>query len=202
MSFRPLIQHDDRPTEDHIVVLHNLTWADYQRHLETRGERSTPRFAFLDGVLEIMSPSLTHETLKSLIGRLVEVWCLEKDIEFRTCGSWTIEKKEVHRGVEPDECYVFGNRADPERPDLAIEVVWTSGGINRLDIYRLLNVREVWFWQRGRIAVHALRGERYEEVAASEVVPGIDLAELTRFLDRPMTSQAIREYRASLQKRA
>jgi Uma2 family endonuclease len=201
VSARPLTQHDDRPTEDRIVVLRNVTWADYQRHLENRGEHSVPRFAFLEGVLEIMSPSLSHEALKSLLGRLVEVWCLERGVEFKTCGSWTIEKKEVNRGVEPDECYVFGDNPKPDRPDLAIEVVWTSGGVNKLDIYRKLAVREVWFWQRGRITVHALRDEHYQEVPASEVLPGIDLAELTTFLDRPTTSQAIREYRARLQKR-
>jgi hypothetical protein len=47
----------------------------------------------------------------------------------------------------------------------------------------------------------ALRGERYEEAAGSEVLPGIDLAELATFIDRPAASQAIREYRAALQGR-
>lgn len=199
MLARSLTEHDDRPTEDRIVLLRDATWADYQRHLEMRGDHSAPRFAYLEGVLEIMSPSLTHETLKSLIGCLVEVWCLEKGVEFRTCGSWTLEKKEESRGVEPDECYVFGDVSDPVRPDLAIEVVWTSGGLNKLEIYRKLNVREVWFWRRGRLTVHALRGEVYDEIPQSEVLRGIDLVEMARFLDRPTTSQAIRDYRASLQ---
>jgi Uma2 family endonuclease len=194
-----LADHDDRPSEDKIVVLRNATWADYQRQLEMRGDHSAPRIAYLEGALEIMSPSLSHEALKSLIGCLVEAWCLEKGIEFKTCGSWTLEKKEVHRGVEPDECYVFGTKPEPERPDLAIEVVWTSGGIDKLEIYRELNVREVWFWRRGRITVHALRGETYEQIPGSEVLSGIDLDDLTRFLDRPTTSQAIRDYRSSLQ---
>jgi Uma2 family endonuclease len=198
MSAVPLADHDDRASEDRIVLLRGATWADYQRHLEMRGDSSAPRLAYLEGVLEIMSPSLSHEALKSLIGRLVEVWCLERGVEFKTCGSWTLEAKTESRGVEPDECYMFGNARDAERPDLAIEVVWTSGGLNKLDIYRRLSVREVWFWRRGRLTVHVLRGDSYVEAPGSEVLAGIDLGQLTSFLDRPTTSQAIREYRASL----
>ena len=56
----------------------------------------------------------------------------------------------MQRGVEPDECYVFGDAPDPERPDLAIEVVWTRGGIDKREIYRALGVRELWFWRRGQ----------------------------------------------------
>jgi Uma2 family endonuclease len=192
---------EERPRGDSIVILSGATWADYQRHLEMRGDHSAPRFAYLEGELEIMSPSQPHEELKSLIGCLVEVWCLERGVEFRTCGSWTIEKKEEARGVEPDECYLFGQPGTPPRqePDLAIEVVWTSGGLNKLDIYRKLNVREVWYWRKARLTVHVLRGDVYEEVPKSEVLPGIDLAVLAGFLDRPTTSQAMREYRNRLQ---
>ncbi|MFN0248679.1 MAG: Uma2 family endonuclease [Kofleriaceae bacterium] len=195
MHATALENHDETPQEDKIIVLGSATWADYQRLLEMRGDRSAPRIAYLEGAVEIMSPSRSHESLKSMIGCLIEVWCLERGIEFSTYGSWTLEDKAVERGVEADECYVFGAVAEPERPDLAIEVVWTSGGLNKLEIYRKLGVREVWFWRRNRLTAHGLRGETYEELAASEVLPGIDLDELAGFLDRPTTSQAIREYR-------
>lgn len=189
---------DDRPADDHIVVLRGATWADYQRMLELRGDHSAPRIAFLEGNLEIMSPSRTHESIKSFIGCLVEVYCLARGIEFNTYGAWTLEDKEAERGAEPDECYVFGEVPSPTRPDLAIEVVWTSGRIDKLQIYRKLGVREVWYWRKGVITPYALRGDRYEAIAASDVLPGIDLAQLASLLDRPTTSQAIREYRAAL----
>lgn len=196
-----LDRHDEVSTDDHIVVLRGATWADFQRLLEMKGDNRVPRLAYLEGALEIMTPSKPHESLKSWIGRLVEVWCLENDVEFSPYGSWTLEEKAEDRGIEPDECYVFGDPGDVPRPDLAIEVVWTSGGLDKLDIYRKLGVREVWFWQRGRLTAHALRGDRYEETAESEVLPGIELAELVRYLDRPTASKAIREYRAALQAR-
>ncbi len=201
MLARRFTDHDDRPVEDKIVLIRGATWADFQRHLEIRGDHGSPRFAYLEGILEIMTPSLPHESLKSVIGRLVEVWCLEEGVEFSMYGSWTLQNEEKQRGVEPDECYVFGEVKNPARPDLAIEVVWTSGGLRKLDIYSNLGVREVWYWRRGRLTAHALRGEAYEEIPRSEVLPGIDLDELASFLDRPTASRAIREYRAALQAR-
>ena len=198
MFAEDLRNHDDTPVEDKIVVLRGLSWSDYQRQLELRGDRSLPRFAYLEGDLEIMTPSQPHESLTSRIGRLVEVWCLEKDIEFSPYGSWTLQDKEAERGVEADECYVFGIEPEADRPHLAIEVVWTSGGLRKLDIYVKLGVREVWFWRKGRITVHVLSGDRYLEATTSGVLPGIDLVQLCTYLDRPTASQAIREYRAAL----
>lgn len=191
------------PSEDHdhIVVLHNTTWADYERMLEVRGDVSAPRISFLEGALEIMSPSRTHESLKSVLGRLVEAWCDEQGLDVTAYGSWTLKDDAVDRGAEPDECYVIGDVADPTRPDLAIEVVWTSGGLNKLEIYRKLGVREVWFWQRGKIAIHVLRRGRYAVVRESKVLPGIDHQELARLASlRPMT-KAVRAYREALAKR-
>jgi Uma2 family endonuclease len=193
-----LKDHDDTPREDRIVVLRGMSWSDYQRMLEVRGDASVPRLSYLEGQLEIMTPSLPHESIKSRIGCLVEVWCLEKGIEFSPYGSWTLENKEKERGLEPDECYVFSAVAAPLRPDLAIEVVWTSGGVRKLDIYKQLGVQEVWFWRKNRISVHLLRDGEYVDSPTSHVLAGIDLPQLLSFLDRPTASQAMREYRAAL----
>jgi Uma2 family endonuclease len=193
--------HDDAPRDDHVVVLRNAAWPDYQRVLELRGDRAVPRLAYLEGALQIMSPSQDHEALKSRIGRLVEVWCLERGVEFSAFGSWTLESKDDERAVEPDECYVFGDPRGVPQPHLAIEVIWTSGGLDKREIYRKLGVSELWFWRRGRIHIYVLRGDAYEERAHSEVLQGIDLAELAGFLDRPTSSRAILDYRAALQAR-
>lgn len=190
-------QHDGRPIEDHIILLSGISWADYERLLAMRGDRSAPRIAYLEGDLEIMSPSQTHEAIKSAIGRLAETYCLERDIAFSTYGSWTLKDEARARGAEPDESYIFGT-GQADRPQLVIEVVWTHGRIDKLDIYRQLGVAEVWYWHQGRIHAYGLRGERYQPIRASEVLRGLDLELLTRFIDRPTTSEAIREYRAAL----
>lgn len=190
-------QPDHQPTHDDIIHFSGVSWDDYERLLVMRGDHSAPRIAYLEGEVEIMSPSQTHESIKSVIGRLVETYCLERDIVFSTYGSWTLKDKARNRGAEPDECYVFGTEA-AERPHLAIEVVWTHGRIDKLEIYRQLGVAEVWYWRQGVIQPYCLRGERYEPVNESQVLPGLDLALLMRFIDEPTTSQAIRGYRDAL----
>lgn len=195
-------ERDDRPQEDHFVVLRDASWADYERMLALRGEGSVPRLTYLEGTLEIMSPSRSHESIKSVIGCLVEAWCLEHDVEFSPYGSWTLKDEAEERGAEPDECYVFGLDTDPERPDLAIEVVWTSGRIDKLEVYRKLGVREVWYWQKGRITPYVLRGARYRAAKRSKALPKLDLDELSRFVDlAPPVSAALRAYRAALRQR-
>ena len=86
MLAQRLADHDDTPVDDKIVVLRGATWADYERMLEMRGEASTPRMAYLEGVLEVMTPSRPHEGLKSTIGCLVEAWCLENEVEVSGYG--------------------------------------------------------------------------------------------------------------------
>ena len=195
---RALSDYDGVSREDHFVHISGVTWQDYERLLEIRRERSVPRYTYLEGVLELMRPSRTHERIKSTLGRLVEEWCLARDIEFTTLGSWTLTDQAAERGAEPDECYVFGDSEHATRPDLAIEVVWTHGGVNKLEVYRKLGVREVWYWSHGRIQPYEFVGEQYQAIPTSNVLPGIDLPELARFVDSPSTSHAIREYKKSL----
>ena len=198
---RKLASRGDDPKEDHFVYLDGVSWADYERLMKLRGEGSVPRLAYEQGVVELMSPSREHESIKSWIGRLVEVWCDVHDVEFRPVGSWTLKNKRKKTGVEPDECYVFGDRRVMRRPDLAIEVVWTSGGLDKRDLYRRIGVPELWFWRRGRISIHGLRPSGYVEVQKSEMLPGINLVELASFVHPRMTSRALRAYRATLRKR-
>ena len=194
----PAVDHPDIE-HDHIVVLRGASWADYQRAQEIRGDRAVPKIAYLEGCLQFMSPSRYHETIASVLGRLVEAWCIDHGIDLTPVGSWTLESKEAERGAEPDECYVFGDRDDIDdwhRPDLAVEVVWTSGGLSKLEIYRRLGVPEVWTWIGGRIHVHGLDGEQYIERDASQILPDIDLPLIARLAEvRPM-SRAVRELRA------
>jgi Uma2 family endonuclease len=152
-------------------------------------------------MLELMSPSLDHERLKSTIGCLIEAYALKQGIEFTAYGSWTLKRRGKQAGAEPDECYVIGLEPRKRVPDLAIEVVWTSGGLDKLEIYRRLGVAEVVVWQRGRIEVHALGAEGYQPVQRSRFFPGLDFALLATFLDRPTTSQAVCAFGEALRKR-
>jgi hypothetical protein len=76
-------------------------------------------------------------------------------------------------------------------------VVWTSGRLDKLAIYRKLGIREVWYFEGGVLQPYALR-RGYVKIHESEVLPDLDLAELVSFLDRPTTYDAVRHYRAAL----
>jgi Uma2 family endonuclease len=192
---------DEPPSSgEDVVWLHDATWEDYERLLAIRGEKSVPRISYVEGMLEIMSPSREHENIGSVIGRLVEVWCLEHGVRFSTYGSWTIKDRRHDRGAEPDECYVFG-REQKDRPDLAIEVAWTSRGIDKLLIYKKLGVGEVWYWRKGQVEIYLLEGDEYSRSDASRVLPGLDVAELVTFVDRETTFDSVTDYRDSLRAR-
>jgi hypothetical protein len=62
-------------------------------------------------------------------------------------------------------------------------VEWTPGRLDKLDVYRKLDVAEVWYWRRGTISVFVLRGEHYEPADHSGFLPRIDLRELDSFLE-------------------
>ena len=189
---------EEHVDHDHVVHLRGLTWDYFERVLEMRGEHSAPRVGYLDGVIEIMSPSRTHEGLKSFIGCLIEAYCLERGVDFSPYGGWNLKDKPKEAGAEPDECYIFHGEEERERPHLAVEVHWTSGRIDKLRIDQRLGVPEVWYWRRGVITIYALRGEGYEPVGRSRYLPGLDPALVAGLLDRPTASQAIWDLRAAL----
>jgi Uma2 family endonuclease len=191
----------DTPTTDQRVTLSDVTWTGLETLLDIRGDRSGVRITYIDGVLELMSPSLDHEGIKTIIGRLLETWALETDIELNGFGSWTLKNQIRSRALEPDECYSVGT-GRPTRPDLAIEVIWTSGGIDKLEVYRGLDVGEVWIWRARRIEVHVLADERYERREGSALFPDLDLAELARHIDAENQTNAVRRYRDTLRQRS
>ncbi len=111
------------------------------------------------------------------------------------------QRAQERRGAEPDECYVFGTQPK-RRPDLAIEVEWTSGRIDKLEVYKKLGVDEIWYWRKGAIEVY-VRGRKggedaYRKVTRSRMLPDLDIELLASFLDRPSLNQAVRDFRAAL----
>jgi Uma2 family endonuclease len=189
------------PTADHRVILHQVPWSHFEAQLALRGDRSSPRISYLEGTMELMSPSRDHERIKSYIGRLIEAYALEVGIDFSPYGGWTLKQRIRKAGAEPDECYIVGADPSQQVPDLAIEVIWTSGGLDKLEIYRRLGVAEVVIWKAGRVDVYALRGHAYRPVRRSRFFPGLDFAVLASFLDLPTASQAVRAFRETLHKR-
>jgi Uma2 family endonuclease len=77
---------------------------------------------------------------------------------------------------------VLGTRENPQLPDLAIEVMWKSGSINELDVYKALGIAEVWIWRNHALTAFVLRDNAYESPAESQLLPGLVLLELASLL--------------------
>lgn len=175
-------------------------WKGLKALLAARGAAPVPRIAYLDGVLELMSPGKLHESHAWLIGRLLEVWADENDVLLEGLKSWTLKDQRSDVGVEPDECWVVGDRPSATKPDLALEVVQSHGGLDKLEAYRRLGVREVWFWRHEVLSVHALRGRSFVNAARSQLFPKLDLNLLARYARHPSPARARILYRAALRR--
>ena len=187
----------DQSSTDSRLILYGVSWQEYEILGATLGNRPNLRMNYLEGTLEIMAPSREHETLKTIIARLLEAYAEEKDIALNGYGSTTFKKQAKQRGLEPDECYCIGEMR--EVPDIALEVVVSSGGIDKLPIYEGLGVPEVWFWQDSKFYVYRLSPQGYIAIDHSEFLPGLDFIRLSEYIDVNNQTGAVKAYRKAIQ---
>ncbi|MEA5510967.1 Uma2 family endonuclease [Crocosphaera sp. UHCC 0190] len=193
-SFPLQLEKDDSEEK---FITSGVTWQVYESFLTSLGNHSSYRVAYLSKTLEIMSPSRSHELDKKAIARLLEAYLEEKRIRFWGLGSTTLKREDKQAGKEPDECYCIAT--DKDIPDLAIEVVYTSGGIDTLEIYRRLGVLEVWFWQDRQFRIYCLQDDSYQQTSQSQLLPNLDLSLLAQYviIDDPL--QAITQWRKQIE---
>jgi Uma2 family endonuclease len=177
------------------IPLPGISWEQYETMIAMVGDRPRLRLSYLDGTLEIMTISPEHEMVKKMMARLLEIYAMEADIALYSYGAATFRRQAATKGLEADESYCLNDRKDI--PDLAIEVVLTSGTIDKMQIYAGLGVQEVWVWQAGTIAVQRLRsdGSGYDEFASSELLPQLDLVMLAEHIRPQDEPQALRAFR-------
>jgi Uma2 family endonuclease len=179
------------------LVLSGVSWATYVM-LRDSLDHTNVRMTYLEGVLEIMSPSKRHEIEKKHFARFLELFCAERDIPLYPYGSTTWRSEPKARGLEADECYA---RSDRELPEIALEVIVSHGSLDKLEVYRGLGIREVWLLEAGACTVLSLRDAGYVEIPASEVFPEVDLVRLVHYAMRPDHHVAVRAYRDELRGR-
>lgn len=176
-----LEQLETRDT-DAIITLYDISWEKFEA-IASLLEESKIRLTYLDGTLDIMSPSPEHEISKSTVGLLLETYLRHLGRRFYSTGGYTLGSREEGARGEPDESYNL-DFVKPI-PDIAIEVVITSGGVNKLEKYRRWGVPEVWFYQKQRIFIYHLHANKYEQVDRSEFLPELNIDLLVRCLNMP-----------------
>jgi len=155
-----------QPSFEQRLVYGGITWQQFKLIQAGFAESPGIKLSYYDGEIEIFMPGREHEFFKTIIGMLLELFCLEMAIEFEPTGSMT-QEREGEVSAQADESYCFG--ASKPIPNLAIEVVFTSGSPKKLQRYQALGVPEVWFWQDGLFSLYRLRGEGYEKISRSEI---------------------------------
>ncbi len=182
---------------EEIFTTTGVSWSEYIKLVDRFADSSQYRISYLDGTLNIISPSRSHEIIKENIGRLLEIYFEIAGIYFLGLGSTTLRKEEV-AGKEPDECYCIGSEKD--FPDLAIEISITSGGIDTLETYKRLNIPEVWIWKNNKITIYTLKDSEYINSDKSVLLPLLDIQLLERLTLSPSPLEAIKEFRDSISK--
>jgi Uma2 family endonuclease len=185
-------------------VLYDVPWLAYVTLRDALDDQAGLKMTYLEGTLELMSPSSLHEDAKTIIGRLIEVWAMEQDLDLRGFGGATFRREAKERGLEPDECYKLGKLHDDDVPDIAIEVIVTNALVDKMAVYAGLGVAEVWEWRpgTGTIEIHRLVGDRYERSDRSAVLVDLDVAELARFVQPGENQTALaKSYQSALRGR-
>lgn len=186
-----LAQLDEIPRN---FTLEGVSWDTYERLLEDIGDGHV-RLTYDEGRLEIVSPSNPHERVKTIIGRLIEAYVIEAGIRLEGFGSTTYQRKDLQKGLEPDECYYiqhydvvigrdeFDWAIDPP-PDLAIEVDIWSRSVPRQPIYAALGVPEIWRYDGEKVvSLHRDSDGIYVPSNISLAFPLLPLELVTRLVE-------------------
>jgi len=190
------------------LLLHDVSWQEFEAILEDLGEHRAARIAYNQGILEIMTPLPEHEKHKIYISNFVETLLEELDIDFCPLGSTTFKNELMQQGIEPDNCFYIQNEAavrDKDRldlrfdppPDLALEIDVTSR--TNKSVYEALGVPELWRFEKGKLQINVLREGKYVETETSSIFPNFPLTQvIPEYLNKCKTTgrnQTMRAFR-------
>lgn len=191
-------------------MLDGISWETYELILRDLQERQL-RITYDRGDLEISERLAHHEEWKCRYRHLIELTCVEREIDFEPVGSATLRRRDLRKGLEPDECYYLqhanairsrGNddidlSAEPP-PDLALEIEITRASIPMEPIYAALEIPELWRFAGCRLTVLQHRDGAYVETCSSGLFPFLPMGKLQEFGLRLVSErqpQVLREFR-------
>jgi Uma2 family endonuclease len=155
-----------------------------------------------------VSPSQNHEVIAEVINYLIVAYCKKINLSYYPMGSTRLTNKPL-AGKEPDVSFSFSSKKSI--PDLAIEVIFSSGSVDDLKTCHSIGVAEVWFWRMetlpfrelvphsrwrdSKITFYQLAEQGYIEIAESVFLPNLAAKDLENFVNRgfnesPLTIEA------------
>ena len=172
----------EQTTNDQIHIFNGISWHQYQEITAGREGDSHYKISYLDRVLEIVSPGKKQEFIKELTGILIVAYCDTKDIEYYPLGSTTLKNESRKVAKEPDISYAIGE--DKDIPDIAVEVNYSSGGVDDLARYLELGVPEVWMWEQDEtLTFYLLANNQYSKREQSSVLKNLPSKLISKFVN-------------------
>lgn len=172
--------------QDQTLSLAGMTWIDYEKF--NSEEYPGYRVSYFNGVITLVSPSKNHERIAQTIAILVSAYCRKFNLPYFPLGSTRLENKPL-AGKEPDVSFAF--ITDKDIPDLAIEVIFSSGSLDDLDKYQAIGVPEVWFWRNSQIIFYQLQTSGYTEISTSRLLPSLTSKTLENFANQGLTKSPL-----------
>ena len=206
----------DRLPAGAVLKLTDVTWDEYESLL-TPMESVHPghRMSYDNGRLIIVGPTFEHERDKGLVSGLVYMLTDEMDITVEALGSTTFKRKQLKKGVEPDNCYYVQNAAlvigrlsflhdEYPPPDVAVEIDLNDDSLDKFPIYAALGVLEIWRYDGESTRFYKLTGENYEVIQNSLAFPVLTPKVVTQYLELSKTegqTAALKAFRQMLRSR-
>ncbi|MGB7249323.1 MAG: Uma2 family endonuclease [Phormidesmis sp.] len=169
------------------ILIEDVSWEQYEALLAELGDdRSVPRINYCHNTLELMAPLPMHERPNRMMADIVKTLLDSQERDWEDFGSTTFRKAQA-AGLEPDTCFYIHNAermrvcerfapAQDPPPDLAIESDVTSK--TTLETYRVMQVPEVWFYDRRELSIYILERGGYQLSSESLTFPSLAIAEM------------------------
>lgn len=194
------LKYDKRADElDLPAVMEGVSWQQYEALYDALPDRYL-RQAYYRGTLELREKTMRQQRTKCVIRSFVSSTAYEFGIHIAGWGSTTLTRKKLQCGVEPDESYFIANEQairhirdiGPEEipvPDLVIETDMDQAYLDRLTVFAVLGVREVWKYDGHDLRFYSLTAsQQYESIARSESFPFLAPDDVLRFVKTMWTT--------------
>jgi Uma2 family endonuclease len=188
-------------------VMRGATWAFYDWLTDSLSARAPFRLAYDGKDIEIMTLGPKHEGIRELFSLFINEVSDGLEIDCRGLGSTTWKRAEVERGIEADLCYCFdpakleaceladnldsNDVADFPNPDLTVEVDLSPSKIDRPEIYRALQISEVWRFRAGAVSIEQLGADGKYVAAESSRFLYVRADEITRWVTMENSAKRI-----------
>lgn len=168
--------------ENGALLIHNVSWEEYEKVLEEFQNKPAHRISYNDGVLKITSPRPDHEFPKDCILKMVTVYADEFDIDIESYGSTTYRRRKKLKGAEPVTSFYVQHAAEMRGrseidlennppPDVIVEIDATNESLGKFEIYAAMYVPEIWRFDGAAFKIRILLESRYQTVANSVALP-------------------------------